>query len=100
MEACADLEKAADPAIEADLAFCGGGDAGEDFEKGALAGPIPADDTYDLAAVHVEVDVLERPEGIMLIADALQALDGGPDGVGETFGKGLVGPVHPDIVLF
>jgi len=100
VEAGADLEEAADAALEADLALGGGGDAGEDLEEGALAGAIPADDTYDLAAVHIEVDVLQRPKGIMLVADALQTLDRGPDGVDETLGKGLVGTVHPDIVLF
>lgn len=100
MEACAHLEEAADPTFEADLALRWSGDAGEDLEEGTLAGTVPADDSHDLAAVHFEVDVFEGPKGVVLVADALQTLDGGPDCVDETLGKGLVCPVHPNVVLF
>ena len=100
MEAGADLEEGADPALEVDLAFGGGGDAREDLQEGALAGAVPADDAHDLALLDLEVDVLERPESIMLISNALQAFDGGFEYISETLREGLVGPVHPDIVLF
>ncbi len=39
MEAGADLQQAADAALDLDLAAGGGGDAGEDLEQGAFPAP-------------------------------------------------------------
>ena len=62
MEAGADLQQAADAALNLDLAAGGGGDAREDFEQGAFAGAIAADDAEDLALANLEADVAQGPE--------------------------------------
>ena len=47
------------PAADADLAGVGLVDAAEDLHQGALAGPVLADQGDDLAARHLQADVLE-----------------------------------------
>ena len=49
MEAGADLQQAADPALDLDLATGGGGDPRQDLEQGAVAGAVAADDAEDFA---------------------------------------------------
>jgi len=100
VEARTDLEKRADAAFKVDLALGGGRDSGEDLEEGALACAVSTDDAHHLSAIHIEVNVLEGPECVVLVSNTLQALDGGFEYISETLRKGLVGPVHPDIVLF
>ena len=62
MEASADLQQAADAALDLDLAAGGGGDARQDLEQGALAGAVAADDAEDLALADLEADVAQGPE--------------------------------------
>ena len=49
----------------------GGGDAGEDFQQGAFAGAVAADDADDFALFDFEIYVAERPE---VVRDRLQAV--------------------------
>ena len=87
MEAGADLQQAADAALDLDLAAGGGGDARQDFEQGALAGAVAADDAKDLALADLEADVAQGPQ---LAADAV-AVVGLADleqGVGPAAGLG------------
>ena len=44
------------------------GDAAEDLQKRALAGPVAADDADDLPSLYLEVHVSERPELLDFIA--------------------------------
>ena len=61
VESGAHFEEACDAALGADDAGGGGGYAAEQLEECALAGAIPADDAYDVALFHLEVDVFECP---------------------------------------
>jgi len=63
VEACADFEERADGSEELDGAGGGVGDAGEDFEECGFSCAVAADDAEDFAAVYVEVEVFEGPEG-------------------------------------
>ena len=58
----ADLEQARDPAPERDPAGGRLGDAGKDFEQGRFAGAVAADDAEDLALLHLEADIVQRPK--------------------------------------
>ena len=99
MKAGADLQEGADPTAHDDLALRWVGDAGEDLEDGALAGAVPADDAEDLAALDLEVDVLEGPEGVLRLC----GLPEGPQGVAHRIGDALrepfVGLIRPDLVF-
>ena len=63
VEAGADLQQRADPAVYFGIAFGGFGDAGEDFEQRAFAGPIPPDNAQHLAFGNIEGNVFQRPNG-------------------------------------
>ena len=62
MEAGAHLQQAGDAARAVHAAAGRLGDAREDLEQGALPRAVAADDADHLAALHLEGDVLERPE--------------------------------------
>ena len=94
-----DLKEGADPAPHDDLALGRIGDPGEDLEEGALAGAVPSDDAENLAALDLEVDVLEGPEGLLRSSEATQGSDRVPHSVRETLREPLVGPVHPYLVF-
>ena len=47
-----------------DHALGGGGDAREDLEQGALAGPVAPDDAQRLALLHLQVDIAQRPDDL------------------------------------
>src|SRR5580693_256633 len=66
VETCADLEKAADAAVNLRPADRGADDAGKDFEEGGLAGAVAADETKDFALANVEGDVFQGPESFVL----------------------------------
>ena len=55
------------------------GDAGEDLEQRALAGAVAADDADDLAALDLEGDVAQGPDGVL----AVGRLGGGKVGTWE-----------------
>ena len=99
MKARADLEEGTDPAPHDDLALGRVGDPGEDLEERALAGTISPDDAEDLAALDLEVDVFEGPEGILRLCILPESPDRMTHGVRETLREPLVGPVHPYPVL-
>ena len=63
MKAGADLEQAADAAVQIDLARARLGDAAEDLQQRALARAIAPDDADDLTLLDVEADVAQRREG-------------------------------------
>ena len=81
MKAGADLEQAADPAFDLDLAAGGGGDAGEDLEQGALAGAVAADDAEDLALADLEAGVAPGPE-LAVLAVAVVGFADPEQGIG------------------
>ncbi len=54
MEACSDLEQAADAAANLDAPRGRRRDAGEDLEQRRLPGAVPADDAEHLALLHLE----------------------------------------------
>src|SRR5690606_33713315 len=62
VEAGADLQQGTDAAVDLGPAAGGFGDLRQDFEQRALAGPVAADDAHDLAAFHLERNVLEGVE--------------------------------------
>src|SRR5262249_45445773 len=62
VEAGADFEEAANPAVDHSPSLGRLGDARKDFEERALAGAVAADDADHLAAFDLEGDVLEGPE--------------------------------------
>ena len=64
MEASADFQETGDPAGQLDTPAGGVGDAGEDFEQGALAGAVAPDDADDFTLLDFEGDVFERPDDI------------------------------------
>jgi len=61
VESGAHFEEARNSALCADGSGGGGGHAAQEFEEGALAGAVPADDSHDVALFHLEVDVLQGP---------------------------------------
>lgn len=61
VEAGADFEEARDAAPRADGARGGCGHAAEELEERAFACAVAADDAYDVALFHLEVDVLQGP---------------------------------------
>lgn len=62
MEAGADLEEGGDSAPIGDMTSAGGGDMAEEFQKGALAGTILADDADDIALLYLEGDIFQCPD--------------------------------------
>ena len=62
METGADFEEAGDAAFDFDVARGGFGDAAEDFEEGAFAGAVAADDADDFAGLDIEGEIFEGPE--------------------------------------
>src|SRR5919106_3020005 len=71
VEAGAQLEQRADPALGADAAGRRLDDPGDDAEEGRLPGAVAADEPDGLAARDVERDVAERPHVGRLAAAAL-----------------------------
>jgi len=65
VKAGADLEEAADAAVDLGTAGGGLGDAGEDFEEGAFTAAVAADDAEDFAGLDFEAQVIEGPEGLL-----------------------------------
>jgi len=53
MKAGTDLQERAHPAPDLGVAFRRLGDAGEDLQKGALAGAVAADDADDFALLYL-----------------------------------------------
>lgn len=50
---------------------CGGlGGAGDQFQQGAFAGTVDADDADGLARLHSKIDVLQHPLGAVVLAFA------------------------------
>ena len=62
VESGAHFEEARDAAPCADGAGGGGGHSAEEFEERTFASSVPADDAYDIALFHFEIDVLESPD--------------------------------------
>ena len=89
MEARAHLEQRSDPAAQPRLAPRRRRDPGEDLEQRALAGAVVADHAEGLAALHLEVDVPQRPELLRLRAPA-ERLDPLGEPLGEQQVAGLV----------
>ncbi len=63
---CPELEDARDLAVHGDLTRRGPELSREELEERALSSPVDADDPYRLAAVNLELEVLERPEGFVV----------------------------------
>jgi hypothetical protein len=75
VEASADLEEAADAAVDLGVAGGGTGDTGKDFEERGFAGAVAADETEDFAFVNVKRNVFEGPEGFLLgAAESVQRI--------------------------
>ena len=68
MKPGADFEQARDPAAQRDPARGRLGDARQDLEQRRFAGAVAADDAEDLALLHLEADILQRPEFLDLVA--------------------------------
>ena len=62
MEAGADFQQGADTAVGTDGTGRRASDAGEELEEGGFTGTVLADDADDVALLHFEVDVAERPD--------------------------------------
>ena len=58
-------------AVEEDASSPGDKGAGDRLEQGALAGPVGADTGEDLARLHLQVDVVESLEVLVVGADVL-----------------------------
>ncbi len=63
MKAGAHLQQAGDAPLDLDLPAGRGGDAREDLEQGALAGPVAPDDAQYFALLDGKADIFERPQG-------------------------------------
>jgi hypothetical protein len=68
MKPRSDLQQAADASAQPDPALGRFGDAAEDLEKRAFAGPVPADDAQNLALLDLEIHILKGPEFFDLTA--------------------------------
>src|SRR5215472_6896721 len=66
VKAGADFEQARDAAAERDPPGSRFGDTAQNFQKGALAGAVAADDAQNVALLDLEADILERPEFLNL----------------------------------
>jgi hypothetical protein len=62
-------------ALEEDVARVDRVDAGDAFDEGRLAGAVVADESHDLAARYVEVDLVQSLHGAEALRDALQLQD-------------------------
>jgi hypothetical protein len=70
----------------------------QDLQERRLARAVAADDAHDLAFIHLEVDVLERPEGLRALPQLLERLHRRFQRGYCRFTKGLVRPVQADPV--
>ena len=68
MKAGADFQQAGDAAVYRYTAAGGLGNAAEDLEQGRFAGTVAADDADAVAGLNLEVNVLQRPEFLDLVA--------------------------------
>ena len=68
MKSRAHFEQACHPSAQHNAPFGRLGDAAKNLQQRAFAGSVAADDADDLALFDFEVDVLERPEFLDLIA--------------------------------
>ena len=94
MEAGADLEHAGDAAVDLDPSARRLGDAAEDLQKRALAAAVRADDAEAFAGLHLERDVLQRPE---FVVRALAPAEEAPERAGpEALVVALPEMVHDD----
>ena len=62
VKAGAHLQQAAHPPVDLGPPAGRLGDAGEDLEQRALARAVAADDPHHFALLHLEGDILQRPE--------------------------------------
>src|SRR3990172_2153240 len=100
VEARADFQQASDATVDAGLAFGRLGDAGEDFQERTLTRAIAADHPHDLAALDLERDVLQRPEGVVACGRqrVAQPSKWGGDGMRDGVTKGVGKPRSTDAV--
>src|SRR5262249_29661749 len=65
----ADFEQARDTSVQHNPAPGRFSNATQDLEKRALAGSVAPDNAQYLTAIHLETDILERPELLNLITE-------------------------------
>ena len=111
MEASTDLEETSDTAAGADSAYGRGSDLTKELQQGGLTGAVLADDADDVALLHLEVDIAERPDVVGvgfrgavvdradLQVGVLAAEDGGLPPAVEVMADGACGH-KPQAVLF
>ena len=63
----ADFEHGRDAAVVGDGSGRGGGDAGEEFEEGRLAGAVVSDDAKAFSLADFEVDVVEGEVSLTIV---------------------------------
>ena len=66
-----EFQQRRDAAVDRHRSRSGREDSGDHLQQGALAGAVFADDAEGFAALHLEADVVQRPE----ILVALQAVE-------------------------
>ena len=82
VEAGADLQEAADAAIDLDATGAGSSDAGDELQEGGFAGAIGPDNPDGLSLLDVEGDVLQGVEEVGGLGLLLGLGLGIPEGVG------------------
>jgi len=83
---------------------------GEDLEQRRLPRPVAADDAHYLAALDLERDVLQGPDGVVrrltadrrpLTADGTRhSAEGGIHSIGQSVAQGFVALARADAVEF
>ena len=63
VKARTNLQHGGNPAVDADFALGRGGDPAQEFQHGALAGAVAADDAQGFSLVNRQVDAVEGHEG-------------------------------------
>ena len=92
MEAGSHLQQASDPTTDLSAAARRRRDPGEDLEQRRLARAVAADDAEHLALLHLERDVPERPD--LLVVDSVVSPGEAPSGRGERVAKRPVGALQ------
>src|SRR4051812_9577665 len=98
MKACAHLQQADNAASNRGPPTARRRHPTQNFQQSAFAGPVPADDSGDLAGPRLQADILQRPESVALItvaAEFLHALEWRPDRLGDE----IVESVRPALSL-
>ena len=75
VKAGAHLQQRTDAPLDLHLPLGGCGDAREDLEQRALARAVAPDDAHDLAALHLEVDVAQRPDRVAVAVAVVRLAD-------------------------